>query len=69
MASSTELHVKANLDTVHIRLFKLSKGYVKRAERTGNPLFAKLTIIHLDHLENFSTSKGPLAKIRYTEIS
>ena len=37
MTSSKELHVKANLDTLAIRLEQLKNNYLKSALNTNNP--------------------------------
>lgn len=57
MASSKELHSKANLETVHIRLLNLSKNYVIRVTKSENPLFAKLT-------GSSAAPSGPLSVIQ-----
>ena len=55
--SSTELHAKANIQTMQERILDLSKRYVDRASKYDNPLIKSL-ILALD-----STAKGPLAVI------
>jgi len=57
IASSAELHAKANIQTMQERILDLSKRYVDRASKYDNPLIKSL-ILALD-----STAKGPLAVI------
>jgi len=57
MASSTELHAKAGIESIKQRLMGLSKKYVERATKVSNPLILKL-------LQPLDTSaNGPLAII------
>jgi hypothetical protein len=64
MASSTELHQKANLCTVSERLFMLSKNYLAKATISGNPLISLLLDTPTPSASNSGSSKGPLAIIQ-----
>ncbi len=57
MASSTELHLKAGIENIHNRLLGLSKKFVERASKVGNPLILKLL------QTTDPCAKGPLAII------
>ncbi len=57
-----ELHLKAGIENIHTRLLGLSKKYVDRASKVGNPLILKL----LQTTDPYA--KGPLAIINNTHI-
>jgi len=47
MAFSTELHLKVGIENIHNRLLGLSKKYVERASKVGNPLILTSKVLLL----------------------
>ena len=59
-ASSTELHNKAQLDTMHTRLTNLSKKYLEKAINNNNELISVLINNHTSLINSMNSNSKTL---------